>query len=90
MLLTAQPTHAYDYDKVAKLSKDRAGALVVVRNPHTDEKIHLLTGKTVDPRQEAILICTDLEPIGIAGIMGSASTEVDAPDQKHHPRSCQF
>ncbi|MCA9326136.1 phenylalanine--tRNA ligase subunit beta [Candidatus Saccharibacteria bacterium] len=77
MLLTAQPTHAYDYDKLAKLSKD-GQAHIVVRNPHTDEKIHLLNGKKVDPRQEAILICTDQEPIGIAGIMGGASTEVDA------------
>ena len=76
MLLTAQPTHAYDYDKVAKPSKD-GQAHIVVRNPHTDEKIHFAQWQTVDPRQEAILICTDQEPIGIAGIMGGASTEVD-------------
>ncbi len=76
MLLTGQPTHAYDYDKVAALSQN-GQAHIVVRNPHTDEKIQLLSGKTVDPRQEAIMICTDKVPIGIAGIMGGASTEVD-------------
>ena len=44
----------------------------------------------MDPRQEAILICTDQEPIGIAGIMGGASTEVDAQTKNIIPEVANF
>ena len=75
MLLTGQPLHAYDYDKVKALSGGTA--TIVVRQPHENEKITLLNGKTIDPRQEAIMIATDKQLIGIAGVMGGAETEVD-------------
>jgi len=77
MLATGQPLHAYDYDKVKALSGPE-GATLVIRPPHQDEKIALLNGKTVDPRDEAILIATDQKAIGIGGVMGGSETEVDA------------
>ena len=76
MLLTGQPLHAYDYDKVKALS-DGEAASIVVRHPEPGEQIALLNGKTVEPRAEAIMIASDKQLIGVGGIMGGADTEVD-------------
>jgi phenylalanyl-tRNA synthetase beta chain len=76
MLLTGQPLHAYDYDKVAALSAGTAK--LIVRYPKPGETIQLLNGKAVEPRSEAIMIATDTEPIGIGGVMGGSGTEVDS------------
>ncbi|HSX33819.1 MAG TPA: phenylalanine--tRNA ligase subunit beta [Candidatus Saccharimonadales bacterium] len=76
MLLTGQPLHAYDYDKVKALSGgDRAH--IVVRKPYAGEKLKLLNGKEIEPREDAILIATDKQAIGLGGVMGGADTEVD-------------
>ncbi len=74
--VTAQPLHAYDYDKVASLT-DGEGAKLIVRYPHEGEKVALLNGKTIAPRSEAIMIATDKELIGVGGVMGGTTTEVD-------------
>lgn len=76
MLLTGQPMHAYDYDKLKALDGGE-GAIITVRQPHEDETITLLNGKTVDPRQEAIMIASGTKLIGVGGVMGGAETEVD-------------
>lgn len=76
MLLTGQPLHAYDYDKVKAFSD--GDATITIRHPHKAEKLTLLNSKQVEPRAEAILIATDKQAIGIGGVMGGADTEVDA------------
>lgn len=73
--ITGQPLHAYDYDKVVALSSGEAK--LVIRKPRSAEKIALLNGKTVEPHAEAIMIATDKELIGVGGVMGGVSTEVD-------------
>lgn len=76
MLETGQPLHAYDYDKVrAQDGADRA--TIVVRQPREGEKLTLLNGKTIEPREEAIMIATDTKLIGLGGVMGGGETEVD-------------
>lgn len=77
MILTGQPLHAYDYDKVKERSSSNY-ATIVVRHPHEGEKIRLLNDKEIEPRSEAIMIATDQELIGVGGVMGGADTEVDA------------
>jgi phenylalanyl-tRNA synthetase beta chain len=77
MLLTGQPLHAYDYDKVKALDGGDA-ASIVVRNPKPGEKIKLLNGKEIESRAEAIMIATETALIGVGGVMGGADTEVDA------------
>ncbi len=76
MLLTGQPLHAYDYDKVKQRSSGDT-ATIVVRHPHTDETIRLINDKVITPRPEAIMIVTDQQAIGLGGVMGGADTEVD-------------
>ena len=75
MLLTGQPLHAYDYDKVKDLSNE--DATINIRNPRPSEKIKLLNGKEIEPRPEAIMIATDKQLIGVGGVMGGTETEVD-------------
>lgn len=80
MALTAQPLHAYDYDKVASLS----GAKPTVRaRLSTDkEQVTLLGNKTISLEAGSIVISTDKEVIGIAGVMGGKNTEVDESTTK--------
>lgn len=77
MLLTGQPLHAYDYDKVMAQDSDADHATLVVRYPEEGEKITLLNGKRIEPRAQAIMIATNDTLIGVGGVMGGADTEVD-------------
>ncbi|HSX05547.1 MAG TPA: phenylalanine--tRNA ligase subunit beta [Candidatus Saccharimonadales bacterium] len=76
MLETGQPLHAYDYDKVRALTSGDA-AEITVRYPRSGEKVSLLNGKTIEPREEAMMIASGDHLIGIGGVMGGADTEVD-------------
>lgn len=76
MYLTGQPMHAYDYDKVAALDGTKT-ATITVRYPKKGEKIKLLNGKEIEPRNEAIMIASGSKLIGVGGIMGGSDTEVD-------------
>ena len=76
MLETGQPSHAYDYDKVKALDGGDEVKLVV-RRPQSGETIKLLNGKTITPREEAIMIASETKLIGLGGVMGGADTEVD-------------
>lgn len=77
MLLTGQPLHAYDYDKVVAQDHGADHATIVVRKPHNGEKLLLLNGKEIEPRYEGILIATRDRAIGLGGVMGGLDTEVD-------------
>jgi len=70
MLLTGQPLHAYDYDKVA------TGKLGV-RLSQKGEKINLLNGKQAELSEKDIVITDGEKAIGVGGVMGGADTEVD-------------
>jgi phenylalanyl-tRNA synthetase beta chain len=69
MLLTAQPLHAFDLDRVPD------GALVV-RAADEGERMTTLDGieRELDP--ETVLVCDHNGPSGIAGIMGGQVSEV--------------
>lgn len=69
MLLTAQPTHAYDYDK---LRGHRIGA----RMARQGETTKLLNGKTYTLDKDDIVIADSEGAIGLAGIMGGLDSEV--------------
>lgn len=76
MLLTGQPFHAYDYDKVLAMDGGAQEATLAVRYPNKDEELTLLNGKTIKPYEKAMLITTATTAIGLAGVMGGDDTEV--------------
>lgn len=76
MVLTAQPLHAYDYDKVKKLSSGQP--VLVVREAEKGDELKLLNGKTVQFEAPVVMIATDQYPVGVGGVMGGAETEVDS------------
>ena len=69
MLMTAQPTHAYDYDKLR-------GSTLGARLARDGEKVSLLNGKEYELTTDDIVIADGEGVIGLAGIMGGADTEV--------------
>ena len=69
MLMTAQPTHAYDYDKLR-------GSTLGARLARDGEKVSLLNGKDYELTNDDIVIADGEGVIGLAGIMGGADTEV--------------
>lgn len=75
MIFTGQPLHAYDYDKVAKMSKN--GAVIKVKKAVKAEKLKLLNGKEAELQGGEIIIATNSRPIGIGGVIGGSDTEVD-------------
>ncbi|HEY3717666.1 MAG TPA: phenylalanine--tRNA ligase subunit beta [Jatrophihabitantaceae bacterium] len=68
MLETGQPLHAYDRSKIS-------GALGV-RRARAGERLSTLDGaqRVLDPGD--IVVTDDTGPIGLAGVMGGASTEI--------------
>lgn len=73
MLLTAQPLHAFDFDKVASNGK----AEIIVRKPLVGERMTLLDSKEIEPHKDAVLICNPDGPIALGGVMGGGNSEVD-------------
>ncbi len=69
MLLTAQPLHAFDLDKVP-------GGALTIRTAADGEKMTTLDGVERSCDAETVLVCDRDGPSGIAGIMGGARSEV--------------
>ena len=80
MLELGQPTHPYDLDKLA-------GGGLVVRRARPGETVTTLDGVTRtlgrpgpglgDTGQDCLICDANGSPVGIAGIMGGASSEID-------------
>jgi phenylalanyl-tRNA synthetase beta chain len=74
MLLTGQPLHAFDLDRVA-------GGRLNVRRAHEGEQVQTLDGQTRALDGEMVLIEDAEGPTSIAGVMGGARSEV-SPDTR--------
>jgi phenylalanyl-tRNA synthetase beta chain len=74
MLLTGQPLHAFDLDRVA-------GGRLTVRRANDGEPVQTLDGQTRELDSEIVVIDDDEGPTSIAGLMGGARSEVQ-PDTK--------
>ncbi len=68
MLELGQPTHAYDLDKLS--------GGIVVRRAKAGETLTTLDDKTRELNPEDLLIADKSGPIGLAGVMGGATTEI--------------
>ncbi len=71
MLLTGQPLHAFDLDRVE-------GATLIVRRARDGEQIETLDGQTRTLDADMVLIEDAAGPTSIAGVMGGARSEVGA------------
>ncbi|MFL5907580.1 MAG: phenylalanine--tRNA ligase subunit beta [Solirubrobacterales bacterium] len=69
MLLTAQPLHAFDLDRVPD------GALII-RTANQGEKMTTLDGVERSFDEDTVLVCDRNGPSGIAGVMGGQASEV--------------
>jgi len=69
MLLTGQPLHAFDLDRVA-------GAQLTVRRAREREQVQTLDGQTRELDGEMVVIEDAEGPTSIAGLMGGARSEV--------------
>jgi phenylalanyl-tRNA synthetase beta chain len=72
MLLTGQPLHAFDLDRVA-------GARLTVRRASEGERVQTLDGQTRTLDAEMVVIEDGEGPTSIAGLMGGSRSEVQ-PD----------
>jgi phenylalanyl-tRNA synthetase beta chain len=72
MLLTGQPLHAFDLERVA-------GAKLTVRRARDGEQLQTLDGQARELDSEMVVIDDDHGPTSIAGLMGGARSEV-SPD----------
>ncbi len=69
MLLTAQPLHAFDLDRVP-------GGALIVRTAADGERMTTLDGVERVFDADSVLVCDRDGPSGIAGIMGGQASEV--------------
>nr|PZN09216.1 MAG: phenylalanine--tRNA ligase subunit beta [Caldicoprobacter oshimai] len=69
MLEMGQPMHAFDLDKVA-------GRTIVVRRAREGEKLVTLDDKERLLSSDMLVIADVEKPIGLAGVMGGANTEI--------------
>ena len=74
MLLTGQPLHAFDLDKLRNLYGDEIK--MTVRKGESNETLKLLDGKEVKVEDD-IVICANNHPVALAGAMGGSETEID-------------
>jgi phenylalanyl-tRNA synthetase beta chain len=74
MHLTGQPLHAFDYDKLLKITEN---AKIYPRKARKDEKLTLLGGKDIELNQEDLVISAGDKAVALAGVMGGAETEID-------------
>ncbi len=70
MLLSGQPLHAFDLDRVA-------GARLTVRRAHEGEQVQTLDGQTRTLDAQMLVIEDAEGPTSIAGLMGGARSEVE-------------
>lgn len=75
MMLTGQPLHAFDYDKLVAVGGGKAD--IRVRTGREGEKLELLDGREVTLAASDIVIAAGDTAIGLAGAMGGANTEID-------------
>ncbi|MDR3298286.1 MAG: phenylalanine--tRNA ligase subunit beta [Candidatus Nomurabacteria bacterium] len=89
MLLTGQPLHAFDYDKLVAVG-GRGGPEIIVRLAKQGEELELLDGKMIKLVSSDIVITSSDRPIALAGAMGGKNTEIDENTRKIIVESATF
>lgn len=76
MMVTGQPLHAFDYDKLIALNGGKAD--IHVRAGKPGESLELIDGRTVELSDNDIVIANGDTVVALAGAMGGRSTEIDS------------
>ena len=74
MMVTGQPVHAYDYDKVTAIG---GAAKLAIRLSKPSEELSLLGDKIIKLDDQTIVITAGDKIIGLGGVMGGSTTQVD-------------
>lgn len=80
MLLSGQPLHAFDYDKLLSVSGGDDSAEITVRSAKDGENLLLLDDREIEMKQGDIVIAAGADggqAIALGGAMGGKSTEID-------------
>ncbi len=78
MLLTGQPLHAFDYDKLRNKDKNgKNSAYITVRLAKNGEKLNALNQNVYTLFDTNLVICDSTNPVALAGMIGGADTEID-------------
>jgi len=88
MMLTGQPLHAFDYDKLVQIGGGKPD--IHVRAARENEELELLDGRTITLSTEDIVISAGKTAIALAGAMGGANTEIDVNTKKIIIESATF
>jgi phenylalanyl-tRNA synthetase beta chain len=83
MFECGQPLHAYDLNS---LNESR----LIVRKAKAGEKLVAINNKTYELSPEMLVIADAIRPVGLAGVMGSAATEVGDKSTDILIESAQF
>ncbi len=75
MMLTGQPLHAFDFDKVRSICGDNVE--IHVRAGRENEKLELLDGKVIELSTDDVVVAAGDTAVALAGAMGGANTEID-------------
>jgi phenylalanyl-tRNA synthetase beta chain len=83
MFECGQPLHAYDLDLLA-------GKRIVVRRSRPGETIRAINNKVYELAPEMLVIADAERPVGVAGVMGGADTEINAATRDILIEAAQF
>ncbi len=75
MMLTGQPLHAFDYDKLVAVGGGKVD--IHIRVGRENEKLELLDGRTIELTSSDIVISAGSQAVGLAGAMGGLNTAID-------------
>lgn len=75
MMVTGQPLHAFDYDKLKAVNNGEID--IRVRSGRQGEKLVLLDDREIELSENDIVIANGETPVALAGAMGGRDTEID-------------
>jgi phenylalanyl-tRNA synthetase beta chain len=106
MLMTGQPLHAFDFDKISGLENPKPNVQnsnksqisnlksqikkIIVRRAKKDEKIITLEGEERELDENILVIADSMDPIAIAGIKGGKKAEIDSKTTRIILESANF
>jgi phenylalanyl-tRNA synthetase beta chain len=83
MFECGQPLHAYDLDRLAE-------ARLVVRRARAGEQLTAINNRVYELNPDMLVIADAARPVGLAGVMGGAETEIGAATKHVLIEAAQF